>query len=67
MPIAQINTNDLKKLVYKAVEDAFDRRMIELRLSLLPYVSEEEQREIEALYGKEPGPEDVAFTEKIAI
>jgi len=59
MKTATIDIDELSKLVKKSVEEAFDRKMMELRLQLLPYVSEEEQKEIEELYG-EPGDDEVA-------
>jgi len=59
MKTATVDIDELSKLVKESVEEAFDRKMMELRLQLLPYVSEEEQKEIEELYG-EPGDDEVA-------
>ena len=59
MKTATIDIDELRKLVKESVEETFDRKMMELRLQLIPYVSEEEQKEIEELYG-EPGDDEVA-------
>jgi len=34
------------------VKEVIEEEFIKLRLALLPYISDEEQREIEELYGK---------------
>lgn len=67
MPLATIETtqlrkiirSEMRKMVSEMVEEQFRLRMMELRLSLLPTVSDKEQKEIEELYG-EPGEDDVA-------
>jgi len=72
MPLATIETTQLRKIireemrkmVSEMVEEQFRLRMMELRLSLLPTVSDKEQKEIEELYG-EPGEDDVAFFEDL--
>ncbi|RKZ30750.1 hypothetical protein DRQ36_04445 [bacterium] len=58
-----INTDEIRKIVREEmqntvrelVEEQFRLRMMELRLSLVPYVSDKEQKEIEEMFGKEPG------------
>ena len=52
--------NKLKDIIKGAVRDVFEEEMMKLRLLLTPYVSDEEQREIEESYG-EPS-EEVAST-----
>ena len=46
----------LKDIIREAVKDVFEEEMMKLRLLLIPYVSDEEQREIEESYG-EPSKE----------
>lgn len=41
----------LKDMIKGAVRDVFEEEMMKLRLLLTPYVSDEEQREIEESYG----------------
>ncbi len=57
----------IEKAVHKSVKEEFDLRFAELMLRLVPYVSDEEQKEIEKLFGKEPGKDDVAYSEVIEI
>ena len=57
-----VEEEKLNDLIQKAVEEAFDRKMMQLRLQLLPYVSDKEQKEIEEMFGEDPGEEDVART-----
>lgn len=46
----------LKDIIKDAVKDVFEEEMMKIRLLLIPYVSDEEQREIEESYG-EPSKE----------
>ena len=48
--------NKLKDIIKGAVRDVFEEEMMKLRLLLTPYVSDEEQREIEESHG-EPSKE----------
>lgn len=50
----------LRQIVKEAVKDALDEEILKLRLLLVPYVSDEEQDEIERNYG-EPA-KDIART-----
>ena len=50
----------IENAVRKAMEKEFDAKFRELMLLLLPKISDEEQREIEELYGEDPGEDDVA-------
>ena len=50
----------IENAVRKAMEKEFDEKFRELMLLLLPKISDEEQREIEELYGDDPGEDDVA-------
>ena len=42
----------LKKIVKEAVKDALEEEIMKMRLLFSPYVSNEEQKEIERSYGK---------------
>ncbi len=42
----------LKEIVKAAVRDALEDEIMKMRLLFAPYVSDEEQREIEKSYGK---------------
>jgi len=48
--------NKLKDIIKGAVRDVFEKEMMKLRLLLTPYVSDEEQGEIEESYA-EPSKE----------
>jgi len=50
------NEDKLKDIIKDAVKDVFEEEIMKLRLLLIPYVSDEEQREIEESYG-EPSKE----------
>ncbi len=47
------NENRLKDIVREAVRDVLEEEMMKVKLLLTPYVSDEEQREIEESY-REP-------------
>ena len=75
MTKAAINTGEIRKIVREEmqntvrelVEEQFRLRMMELRLSLVPQISDKEQKEIEEMFGKEPGPKEVAETWTVEI
>ena len=50
----------IKQAVHEAVEEEFDHKFMELMLRLIPSATEEEQREIEEMFGEDPGEDDVA-------
>ena len=47
--------NEIKKIVRESVREAIDAEITRLRASLVPYVSYEEQKNIEKLYKKPSG------------
>lgn len=47
-----IEKDELVKLIRNTVKESIEIEFMKLRASLIPYVSDEEQKEIEALYGK---------------
>jgi len=60
MKIDAIDEVKLKNIIKDAVRDVLEEEMIKLRLLFAPYISDEEQREIEENYS-EPS-KDVART-----
>jgi hypothetical protein len=63
MPIAIDETRlttIIKQAVHEAVEEEFNSKFMELMLRLIPTATEDEQREVEEMFGKEPGEHDVA-------
>jgi hypothetical protein len=51
----KLEVNDeakLRQIVKEAVRDALEEEILKLRLLFAPYVSDEEQQEIEKSYGK---------------
>ncbi|MBN1364915.1 MAG: hypothetical protein JW976_08945 [Syntrophaceae bacterium] len=49
-----ITKNELYTMIKKAVKDVIHEERIDLILKDIPYVSDEEQRDIEKRYGKKP-------------
>jgi len=62
-----IDGNDLYNLIKRAVRDVLQEEMFRHRLEGLPFVSEEEMRDIEAAYGKPPTRKNIARTESLEI
>ncbi len=56
MELEAIDEAKLKVIVKDAVRDVLDEKIMRLRLLFAPYISDEEQREIEENY-KEPSKE----------
>jgi translation elongation factor EF-Ts len=52
MNLEAISENKFKKIVKDAVRDVLEKEMAKLRLLIAPYISDEEQKEIEASYKK---------------
>jgi len=48
----KIDEKHLKSLIKETIKEAISSEFMKLRASLLPYVSEKEQEEIEKLYKK---------------
>ena len=65
------NTKNLEELVEKTVRrvirEEFDRFLMELNSKFVPYVSSDEQKEIEKTYGKEPKSKKIVKEEKTKI
>ncbi len=58
-----VDTQMLKEIIKDAVKEAIEEEFMKLRLTLLSYISDSEQKEIEEKYGK---PSD-DFVRKINI
>jgi hypothetical protein len=48
----------VREEVRSALEDVMERLFIRLKFEMLPYVSDEEQKEIEEMFGEEPSEFD---------
>ena len=62
METVAIQKDVLAKLIKEAVKESIEIEFMKLRASLVPYISEEEQKDIETLYGK---PSREVFVDKI--
>lgn len=63
-----ISKEELKDIIREELEDFESRLLLKLRFEFLPYASEEEQKDIEDLYGEEmleEDEEDIAFSREI--
>jgi hypothetical protein len=61
METVAIQKDELTKLIKEAVKESIEIEFMKLRTSLLLYISDEEQKDIETLYGK-PSSEVVHTT-----
>ncbi len=52
MKVQIADENRLKDLIREAVRDVLEEEVMKVKLLLTPYVSDEEQREIEESYGE---------------
>ncbi len=62
-----ITIEEIKGVVKEVVEEVVKKEILKLRVSLLPFVSDEEEREIEEMFGEEPMEEAVVYEEDIKI
>jgi len=62
-----ISTEELKKIIREVVEEVIKKEFLALRLNLLPYVDNEEQEELEKLFGKAPDIDEVQYEEEINL
>jgi hypothetical protein len=65
METISVQKNELVKLIKQAVKESMEIEFMKLSASLIPYVSDEEQKDIENLYGK-PSTE-VAYTTNLEM
>ena len=65
-----ISEEKIRNIVKNEIESALGEFLIRMKLELLPYVSREEQEEIENLYGKDLSKndeEDIAVSRKLRL
>jgi len=62
-----IKKTELYDLVKRAVREVFEEELFQLRLDGLPFVSDEEMRQIEKQYGKPQVKNNSGRTESIEI
>ncbi|HCL90426.1 MAG TPA: hypothetical protein DHW70_03785 [Candidatus Atribacteria bacterium] len=65
-----ISEEKIRNIVKNEIESALGEFLIRIKLELLPYVSREEQEEIENLYGKDLAKndeEDIAVSRKLRL
>ncbi len=65
-----ISEEKIRNIVKNEIESALGEFLIRMKLELLPYVSREEQEEIENLHGKDLAKndeEDIAVSRKLRL
>jgi len=65
-----ISEEKIRNIVKNEIENALGEFLIRMKLEILPYVSREEQEEIENLYGKDlvkNDEEDIAVSRKLRV
>jgi hypothetical protein len=65
-----ISEEKIRNIVKNEIENALAEFLIRMKLEFLPYVSGEEQKEIEKLYGKDlvkSDEEDIAVSRKLRL
>ena len=65
METVAIQKDLLAKLIKEAVKESIEAEFMKLRASLIPYISDEEQKDVETLYGKPSS--DVAYTINLEV
>jgi len=65
-----ISEEKIRNIVKNEIENALGEFLIRMKLEILPYVSREEQKEIENLYGKDLAKNDevdIAVSRKLKL
>ena len=65
-----ISEEKIRNIVKSEIENALAEFLMRMKLEFLPYVSREEQKEIENLYGKDLAKndeEDIAVSRKLRL
>jgi len=65
-----ISEEKIRNIVRNEIENALAEFLMRMKLEFLPYISREEQKEIEKLYGKdlvENDEEDIAISRKLRL
>jgi len=64
---SSLTVKQFRKIIREEVQDIVEREILKLRISLLPFVSEKEQKEIERMFGKKPKEEKIVYEKDIEI
>ena len=67
MQTINMDKTELYNLIKRAVRDVLEEEMFRHRLESLPFVSDEEMKEIEETYGKPRASKNVGRTENFEI
>jgi len=65
-----ISEEKIRNIVKSEIENALEEFLIRMKLEMLPYVSREEQKEIESLYGENLDKNDednIAVSRKLRL
>ena len=62
-----ITIEEVREVIKEVVEEVVRKEMLKLRISLLPFVSDEEQKELEEMFGKELTEEIVVYEEDVKV
>ena len=62
-----LTARQLRTIIREEVQGIVEREILKLRVSLLPFVSETEQKEIERMFGKKPEREEIGFEKEINL
>ena len=65
-----ISEEKIRNIVKNEIESALEEFLIRMKIEFLPYVSKEEQKEIENMYGKDlvkNDEEDIAVSRKLRL
>jgi len=62
-----ITVDEFRKVVKEVVEEVVKKEILNLRISLLPFVSNKEQKEIEKMFGEKAVEEIVVYEEDVEV
>ncbi|WP_022853031.1 hypothetical protein [Thermodesulfatator atlanticus] len=62
-----LTIEEIKQIIKEVVEEVVRKEILNLRISLLPTVSDEEQKEIEESFGKSPDEDSVVYEEDVNV
>jgi len=62
-----LTARQFRKIIREEVQGIVGKELLKLRISLLPFVSEREQREIEKMFGTKPKKEEIVLEKEIEI
>ena len=62
-----ISSEQMREIIREEVQKIVVKEILKLRISLMPFVSDEEQEEIEKMFGDEPDEDSIALKKNIKI